>query len=155
MKLRSGKTLQDYTNYNEVTLSQKVKNEIRDNLVEMKAILKDDHQSFSILIEKSLLLGKSIYIDQIYNIIRDYHDLYTQEDKSKLQSNMYFLSKLISCENPAIVNKLMAITPEVRIQYKSMLRDKIEEEIHSVCNIIEEQQDLSIAGQSIQPVDDM
>lgn len=144
MKLRSGKVIGD-----KPVLSLGMKTELKNTLQKIKNILKDHPEFFSIVIEKSLLLGKEvdghvIYRDTINKLIWDeYPDLNKYEDGPKLLTAVYKLGQLITIQCPSIRNKIIYKSEN----YFSELRDLITEEVHNILPTFKEAAEAEITGE--------
>lgn len=137
MKLRSGKVIG-----NKPVLSLEIKTLLKNTLHETKNLLKDNPEFFSLIIEKSLVLGKEvdghvIYRDVINKLIQDeYPNLNKYEDGPKLLTAVYELGQLITIQRPSIRNKIIHKSED----YFSEVRDLITEEVHNILPVLVEPQ---------------
>lgn len=144
MKLRSGKVIGD-----KPALSLEIKTALKNTLQKIKNLLKDNPEFSSIIIEKSLVLGKEvdghvIYRDTINKLIWDeYPDLNKYEDGSKLLTAVYKLGQLITIQLPSIRNKIIYKSED----YFCELRDLITEEVHNILSTFKELEEVEITGE--------
>ena len=160
MKLRSGKILGEIIKKSEeqINLSPEIKLEITKTLDSLKILLKDNPEFFSVLIEKSLLLGKEIYRDGIIDLIWDeYPTLNEDQDGDGLQlwDDAYDLGQLISGNHDVIKNEIRKNPQEKWEEYRIMLREVVEKEIDNISHSIYNDEVVSMTGTSEHSFNDL
>jgi hypothetical protein len=151
MKLRSGKILlplivkaksqpqADLTDVaSTINITRSIKKELKKYLDQLKEILENNLEFAKVLVEKSLLIGKGVYTNEIKDLIfKQYaHYFYTDNgyDKrgSKLLDITFDLGELIYGDHELVKKELKKHPQKEWNKYKNLLRNEIEHEVENI-----------------------
>lgn len=138
MKLRSGKVVA----YNES--DNKIRNtvmlipeNIRSGLLiavnTIKNFFQDNKELADIVVERSLLIGRGSYREDISQLIFEhYPDLYQHPNGANVTGAVYSLTALIYGDHSLVKQKVSSLPVSERNNYKESLRVHIEQEVNNI-----------------------
>lgn len=143
MKLRSGKILlppvvkaksqADLTDVAPtINITRSIKRELKNDLDQLKEILKDDPEFAEMLVKKSLLIGKGVYTNEIKDLISKSSEALNNETYRELLNITFELGELIYGDHELVKKELKKHSPKEWNKYKNLLRHEIEHEVENI-----------------------
>lgn len=134
-----------------INITRSIKRELKKNLDQLKEVLKDNPEFAQLLVEKSLLIAKGVFTNEIKRLIfKEYVDLSDElshnELRHKLLQITYDLGNLIYGDHELTQREILRYSQDERDEYSNILRDEIEQEVRNIF-FLEENIKVDIIGE--------
>lgn len=138
IKLRSGKIVAMYKNKINIvkndTIPKKIKKELIESINIIKNFFIDNEKVADTIVQKSLMVGKGVYINEIKKCVNDFYltpdNIHYYVGGTDAYGALYTLPAIISGDHRIVRKEINSLQNEEQKNYQKFLRDQIEEYVY-------------------------